>query len=693
MSDEFMTTINMGDAAGIVSTMHASNETIDRLANSLEALVEILGDNGGRVSDSGMVSGANSSAVAKSARARKSQQSASNVAQGNADGDSTGGSRLDRRDNAERKDRRDVAERQGDEEGSSSNLIDALRGFVSKRHKREENVDGVVQGFVELDEGLEGLTNMLTNNKGHANDLTRAFNGLGNRLQGLSEGLGGAIPLLSRFAGALGVASTAMELIGAGIDTYQAAKDVSMSQTGRSDDLLLGAREWLERQTQSLFSGLSEDEAGKLQTTLISNRMAFGSDEYQEGYQFSQAARLNYGVEVEKAANLYTSAVYQGEQSVKDLNNALAALSETAQESDATMSEMIAAFEDAIDKLSQKFGDQTGAEISIDLASMGLEGEEIRTMYGLITQFQGNSQYGSMYTQMVQQYMDSGDMSKGGAYSAAAMDMLMGGYGGQTAQSVMFQPLGDTGWTFANLYQNARETGDWDTFERVLQEFKKNDEAYYDSWVARLTQSGVSLKSTEPQGIREQFEGLFSGIKKSESAELLGENARREYERMTAVDEGAYYNYYAESYVNPSDAIASANESYITQQLNEENPKITNELLDEVYQSLVSEGITTTGAVGNLTSEGKYEMLRNTVEAYRNSGESSFGEFLASESGENLKNAWAEYTGMFEGVNTGSEARQIEADVVVKFEGDLGQYLVVEYAKAIDKVGMDNGNP
>lgn len=145
--------------------------------------------------------------------------------------------------------------------------------------------------------------------------------------------------------------------------------------------------------------------------------------------------------------------------------------------------------------------------------------------------------------------------------------------------------------------------------------------------------------------------------------------------------------------MNPSDAIAAANESYITQQLNEENPEITNGLLDEVYQSLVSEGITTTGAVGNLTSQGKYEMLRNTVEAYRNSGESSFGEFLAGESGENLKNAWAEYTGMFEGVNTGSEARQIEADVVVKFEGDLGQYLVVEYAKAIDKVGMDNGNP
>lgn len=691
MSDEVMTTINIGDAAGIVSTMHASNETIDRLANSLEELVGILGDTGGRVSGSGMVSGANASVVRRKVDNRRQ----SVPAQNDRGGDSESGSRFEMRQAAQRRDRRDEAERQSEnnEDEDSSNLLAALRGFSSKRRRREENSDGVVQGFLDLDNSLESMTDMLTGNKGHANDLTRAFDGLSSRVQGLSEGLGGAIPLLSRFASALGVASTAMELIGAGIDIYQSAKDVSMSQTGRSDDLLLGAREWFERQTESLFSGLSEKEAGDLQANLIANRMAFGSDEYQEGYRFSQAARLNYGIEVEKAANLYTSAVYQGEQSVKDLNNALAALSETAQESDATMSEMVAAFEQAAKKLSDTFGEQSGVEVATDLATMGLEGTEIDTMSGLIAKFQGNSQYGSVYTQMVQQYMDSGDMSKGGAYSAAAMDMLMGGYGGQTAQSVMFQPLGDTGWTFANLYQNARETGDWDTFERVLREFKKNDEAYYDSWAARLKQSGVFLKSTEPQGIREQFEGLFSGIKKSESAELLGENARREYERMTAIDDSTYYNYYAESYVTPSDALASANESYITQQLNAENPEITNGLLDEVYQSLVSEGITTTGAVGNLTSQGKYEMLRNTVEAYRNSGESSFGEFLAGESGENLRNAWAEYTGMFEGVNTGSEARQIEADVVVKFEGDLGQYLVVEYAKAIDKVGMDNGNP
>lgn len=356
------------------------------------------------------------------------------------------------------------------------------------------------QGLAKsLGGGNSGLSKML-------GSLSGGLGSAAEKLKGLGDGFAGATKWLGRLGGAAAVAVGAFEVFKAGMDKYQEFVDVAVSQTGSSRDITLGAREWLQVQTSSAFSGLSEDEAAAIQQGLIAGRVPFesanGDYSYNEGFSFAQSARLNYALDAGKATDLYVKSVVRGSMTVDDLNQVLESLSQRASETGITMSELTDTYLESVDNLSKKFGEGYGSQLAAELSNMGLTPEQQATVQGLAGNV--NMRYGSHDIEYLKEYKRQGysDMK---AMAMAGLDVFAekNQYGG--AAMPISVDLGGGRSIFDYI-----KASDWDGLEGALQELR-------DKYDVGEDVNGVIW----PQAVTVLREALGADIKESDSPSAI----------------------------------------------------------------------------------------------------------------------------------------------------------------------------
>ena len=588
----------------------------------------------------------------------------------------------------------------------------AINAITSNETIRLENLDeATTQSIAKMDnlgKGVESLTDFISNGKGGKNALSEAIDfasgGL-NKLGGVLEGVGGTegvVAVLGRFAGALGVASAAVALVEAGIDAYQQAKDVAVSQTGSAEDITLGAREWFDVRMRTVFNGLSEEEASNIQKGLIAGRAPFGSQQYSEGFAFSQNARLNYGLEASKATDLYVKAVVRGQASVNELNEALEALAKTAGESDATMSELVETFTSTVNTLEGIYG-QKGVEIGVDLGQMGLSPEENASFGALISNTARLNTYGSLYNQTLTEVSQwNGGGAK--AYGIASLEAISLGTGisnqdyANLALSGVIPYLQEA---VAN-YKATGEAGiDWDDFESQLEEVFK-DEGLGSVVRQTFRNIGIAPAGNEETaaGYRKTLEGMFSGLE-SESASGVIDNAGiADIKDAASGGVGESSNVLSQAGMAEWN-VASAYMQDVSQREGErfgENMQeilggntYTNANLDTMRAALINSELVSAEDFRGMSDETMYDMLRDVAADFKESGFETFGEY-ANANRELLAPALESYTSAFSEVKNKKEADEVKIELEVRFQGGLGEYIEIQRQNYVTKKGLDDGN-
>lgn len=438
-----------------------------------------------------------------------------------------------------------------------------VKGAADSASESLGNIGGLSIGdaageISDAGEAATTLADRISGVRGFDNPLTKAtdrlsgiFGDLGLELGG-ADGLGGLVGKLTKFGGAIGIAASAVLAIGGivkeGIDMYQTARDVSIDQTGRDGDLTLGAREFAQAQFASFTSGLSEEEATSIQESLISARLPFGSTgaggSYEEGFAFSQNARLNYGLDANQAVKLYVDQVRNQNKSVEEVNAHLERLAEISEKTGITLSELHEDFNSTAQKLERSFGD-SGTDAAMAIESMFGSDEELQkradegdaraeqmlAAKSFVTNTLGSTGFGpgtlaaDIWDDVAAEMpgADSWQIAVAVAQRAHMMTRN-GGKGGKLFET----PLTDDGKTF---YQYI-ESGDYDGLEDAIRRIYNDTDGTIDwnkaGFQQELFANGYFPEGVDdPKNVRDYVEMINTGTSPENVMKVNQENEER----------------------------------------------------------------------------------------------------------------------------------------------------------------------
>lgn len=539
-----------------------------------------------------------------------------------------------------------------------------------------ESPDGAKGPMSKFASNLDGLANMIGTTKPQSG-LTKILGNFESTLTGLSGQFSGLAGILTRFAGVAALAVGALEVTKATIDKYREFSDVAISQTGSADDITLGAREWMQVQQASAFSGLSESEAASIQQNLISSRVAFGSEQYDEGFRFAQSARLNYAMNLQNATDLYVKAVVRGGMSINELNSALDSMRDTAQKTNATMSEVVDSFTALQSSMEKTFGSQVGTAVTVDLQNAGLTTEQQNLAGSILSQMSRNNREGTIFSTKAAEYMAAGQRD-GVAYLRAALDSLF---------SNEDNILNGYEWSllFYSQYHGYKSfydyvsTGDWEGLQRYLDAWSHDDaarESYsrFISLYQRIFNMGENA-SYNADTITEAWSGMYSNLDSSVGRHDVGDIGAKDVRSMLErYVNNRSYNYYSASMMAGVDELKDL--EAIEQALSDGS--LSRSESDDVSKMMLAKmleyGAISESDIANMTDDSMYSMLSSLTGLYAKSGESDFSSFITKNSGELRpqmeKYAWA-----------GKDKESIDINIQLTLSDNLGR---VATEKSID---------
>ena len=397
----------------------------------------------------------------------------------------------------------------GEGEPATEKLSDSVRKLKDGSDKAKDALDDVSKAAGEMRRTVGEDNSGLMRNLGNLGGSLSKLSGTLGRFQDM---MSRATSLLGDFAGTVSIAKIGYEVLTRGLDEYQKFADLSISQTGNRDDITLGAREWLQAKVESEFSGLSEQEAKAIQSGLISNRVAFGTEDYNRGYQFVRSTRLNYAMDVDKATDLYVKAVVRGGMTTDELNDKLNALAMQANETGVTMTELTNAYSNALDAFTKMYGAGVGSELATAYAGMynspEMQSQAQSAAMGLDTTI------GSYDLALYEDYRKQGFDDAAAQLMAATQSGLM--KGGEYADVIQFPLDGRGGKSLYDFIQ----TQDWDGLEDALQQLKDSGSGMWLTVTKFLVKNfGMTqIDNSDPHAIADYMRQYFRGASSDTAA-------------------------------------------------------------------------------------------------------------------------------------------------------------------------------
>ena len=621
--------VTLPEAGAMIQASQENNDALQKylegeqaLVATMQELLDVMKSNGGRYNDDGTTSGANSTAIVK----------------------------------------------RGGEDTAIQTIKDLFGdgGEASNAGTKLAKLGDATDALSEVLGGgrATGLTQVLKNAKGGLGGLTEMLEGVG--------GAGGVTRALGAFGGALAVAVTAIELNNKAMDTMQQAKDVAVSQTGSDQNMLLGAEEWTDVQMRSTFSPLSEQDAQAIQQNLIAGRARFGTDEYYEGMEFASAARLNYSMDAGSAAKLYTDAVVKGTASTEDLTRALDNMAKIAGETNTTMTEMIGAYEQSIQKLENAFPGQ-GERIASDIAASVGSSEQYSALANMAAKYGGDMQYGSMFTQLMNEYGTR--YSPGDAAALASIDLLKMGYMPTGAKDIAWltsYPLSDEGKTFLQ-YLNEKDFGG---MRAALEDMQKNRAGDY-------TPPSGDVKNAD----EEMAEAGYT------SADYAAEYGAVQEDYLMHTSSG--YDVYAMADAEKLSAAAQEGAAKTKADTSLDNAADYTNLSEQDRYALLNRlSASDRQKMKDVFSkEAQMEVLDTIGEMYAQSAWTDYGiDTYLSKNTDAVSQVIDKYSSYISKDQTGKEQQKVLVDVHLSFEDDMGRFVYEKFVSTSTEDARNSGS-
>lgn len=422
------------------------------------------------------------------------------------------------------------------QEGGIASLFEALG---DSNLLRQGNVTRQVGGILETVAGEGGIASIL---------------GKFDATAGIARIIGS----VAKFAGPAMIALSAIEMgvnfVGDLLKTNNDLNQKQLQTTGEKgsilDNIMLGAGLAASSKFDAFINGLDERTVEQMQERLMGKGLAFGSQEYDEGYDFAIRAKRDYGMDPSKSVELFSQTVLRGNQTMEDLNSVMEELSKTVQDSRVSMDEATEEYVNNLKKLE-------GATGSTELAA-GIE-EEIQR------EFSGSSELQNMVTQIVSKAQASDDyfyrervaemeesgMSPEQAAVNAALEMFVengganamrwGVYGQNGPERAFWQADIDGKGTIMEQVLNG-EPGEAEESIRRLMSGEADVSSYNASYFdgignimstvhSALGGMNIDLENVEADEGKSKEETLFSGLQG-------GVERQREFEQATASIQG-----------------------------------------------------------------------------------------------------------------------------------------------------------
>ncbi len=312
-------------------------------------------------------------------------------------------------------------------------------------------MSGDVNGIVSGTSGLFKELGSIKENMLDASDSPLIQN-IGGKLGGILKKVGGPIAIASGVMAGIGVLEKSA-------DVLMNARDVSLNQTGEVDNFGISAGMGFESQMIQAFTNLDASQVKNIQSTLISNRALYGSEEYEQGMDFAVEASQTRGINAATAAQLYANAVVKGTMSIDQLNMALDNLQETVKGTDITMDEAVKGLNTAIQTMTKGYSggnESYGTELGIGLESLA-GGDQLNVVQSIAGLYSTDDAY---VNQQIAAYQQANGVDYATATAAVTMDLLQSGYGVGGASDPLRKlntlPIDGSGKKFWDYY-NAKD--------------------------------------------------------------------------------------------------------------------------------------------------------------------------------------------------------------------------------------------
>lgn len=243
--------------------------------------------------------------------------------------------------------------------------------------------------------------------RGNYGDLA---NVLGSLTQGAGDLLGGGGSISQKILGggvgaALSFASKALPFVG-GLATTLGAYGNFMNYWDESNHMaaqygmqampefaLSRAGMGLQSMWTGYTTGLSAEQAQRIQAGIMAGGADFGTQEYQQGYDFVVDAYRNTGMSSEKATQMYVDQVLKGARSVEELTASVEGMQEAVNNTTLTFDELSKMREDLTRSVESKTGGDTQvsnevADILQDqLSASGVSEGIVPVMENMVSQY------------------------------------------------------------------------------------------------------------------------------------------------------------------------------------------------------------------------------------------------------------------------------------------------------------------
>ena len=497
----------------------------------------------------------------------------------------------------------------------------------------------------------------------------------------ISAGLGG--PAMAALMGS--ISST-----DAIFDRIAQARFAAMQQglTG-IDALTLGPGMALQDNLASFASGIDTRTIQSVRETLFKNQAEWGSEEYNQGFDFAMQAQQRYGVGADVAAQYYVNQVIKGGESMNELNYQMETLQMTVENTSIGMEQMQQVIKNNTSTIAGAIGgDQLAAQnMALDMQQYYTEGtgRESQIMAGMI----GNVNFATdpLAYQKMQEYIGQG-YDETQAMMLVGMDYVSEGrvrgtYGGI---NYFTTPL-DEGRGSLKEYLDNR---DWSGLEAALTDFWDGNAlnpamTYFGLRAALKAQFGFTDQDVEsPETITNAFRGVVEGVDMAEQGESgnINEAVRRDREGGRVLTD---FSHIGTSYdtTNSLNRLMTGRDEIEFDEYGHIGSTGTAlaRLMYDAGVDFGEDGVTETEL------ESMADQLR---QVYIESGsEDDFSTWLTTDEGKERAQHIADQLANSSGYDASEERQRVTVEISLR--DDLSQLFLVNVRGALDMIARDDG--
>lgn len=566
---------------------------------------------------------------------------------------------------------RDEMKRSGGGGGKETGLLESVTGVSSK---------DIMSGAGDIESLMKGI------GSGNLGGISKALGGLGKML-----------PVLGTVGSVVGIGAAVGSAIGQGIDVYQGARAASIEQGGDGSDLGLGASMSAQSKLLGYTTGMDEQQIQAVQRGLVSGRAKYGTEEYDQGMQFAMRANMDYNMDPTKATKLYTDTVVKGGASMAELNSVMENLAETVKNTDVSMEEATKNFQEQMDSWTKAVGGNTatGMEYANQMQMIFQNSDDANAAANMVGSIDWVNDMRANTLKI--QYMEGG-MSESEAMLQVAMDNQRSGVGFKDRPSIMLakQPLPGSGMTFWEMVDSGDKEGLVKALEAVQTDATWQDVGGLAGIRTALSGMGYNAdKLSDPQSIADEVMRFEEGATHIEDQTLANTYGSEGWSKIKGDIDGVKSNIGASS-LSAYTVLASGQDDLDRAVLQGEvtADNLDGRARDRIISLAASDGLISDQLGENLNDEATRQIAQSMLQAYQYSGgkDGDYRYFSDWMNAEENRGKIDEIMSDYEKYADSGQASNIDQSIKIGFVDGAAEVLYAQM-EAVDKQrGRDKGS-